>query len=999
MRAWLLSTVAICGWQGCAWAQDLTPLPAAESAAPETQRDQDIIVTGSRIARRDFTAESPITTVNKDFLENTGPATVDQSLNQLPQFQATQNAQTSSVGGSGAGSSGGRANANLRGLGAPRTLVLFDGRRLQPSDVQGAIDLNTISPALISSVEVITGGASAVYGSDAIAGVVNFRFNNGFRGFELTGDAGVTDKGDGANYSGSLTWGGALLNDRARLFVSGSYLQRGTASRQARRFFDNRLGTSSPTSGAIVQSGTNPFGAGSAASIAAYRNLFTNVYGTPLPPSASSIILNTDGTLIGRNNASNLRPNPLDGYVVDETGIVSQVALLDGTVQLPLERYTAFARGEFEVSPALTLYAQGNYATYTTDQTSESGVLQSVVGTIAIRADNPFVTPDLRTLLNSRPRPNDPFGYYFTSTRIGQVRVKQDYDVYQLLGGAKGDLGGSLRYDIYVSHGETRNDESAFNQVSRSRFNAVVNGVGPDGRADGGRSQCEGGYDPFGFTPTSPSCAAYLTFSTANRYRFSQTVVQGNLSGELFELPGGPIGFNLGAEYRRNDYRADIDPRNSPTPTAVPGVTTSPEALGSSGALSSGGDIAVREFYGELLLPLLRDRPFFRSLELDLAYRYSDYDRIGGVHTYKASGNWTPFDGVAIRGGYSRAIRAPSLGDLYSPRSGATGIIGLAPDGAGDPCDVRGAARTGKANGVDPAKVVALCVANGVPQNLVGTYRYSGRANAAFRVGNPDLNEETADSYTVGAVFQPDLARALLKRFSFSVDYYNIAVEDAIGYVTSPLALNQCFNLGGLNPTYDPDNYYCQLIKRDSAGVLAYIDEPLFNLGRYQTAGLDFQVDAAIGLGEVGTFSVNSAVTYVMDYKIQSLSTEPTFDYAGTIGNTQVDGFSSTHPRWKHVTTATVSGSAGSLALRWRYIGEQSNSGNVGTAGTAPGVPSVSYFDLIGRLVANKDFELRAGITNIADKQPPEFGGPATTATSTYDIIGRSLFVGATARF
>lgn len=254
MRAWLLSTVAICGWQGCAWAQDLTPLPAAESAASDTQQTQDIIVTGSRIARRDFTAESPITTVNKDFLENTGPATVDQSLNQLPQFQATQNAQTSSVGGSGAGSSGGRANANLRGLGAPRTLVLFDGRRLQPSDVQGAIDLNTISPALISSVEVIIGGASAVYGSDAIAGVVNFRFNNGFRGFELTGDAGVTDKGDGANYSGSLTWGGALLDDRARLFVSGSYLQRGTASRQARRFFDNRLGTSSPTSGAIVQS-------------------------------------------------------------------------------------------------------------------------------------------------------------------------------------------------------------------------------------------------------------------------------------------------------------------------------------------------------------------------------------------------------------------------------------------------------------------------------------------------------------------------------------------------------------------------------------------------------------------------------------------------------------------------------------------------------------------------------------------------------------------------
>ncbi|MDD1449659.1 TonB-dependent receptor plug domain-containing protein [Sphingomonas sp. H160509] len=235
---------------------------------------QDIVVTGSRIARRDYVAESPITTIDQKFVQDTGPATIEQTLNSLPQFQASANAQTSSISGFGAGTSGGRASANLRGLGPSRTLVLFDGRRLQSSDVLGTIDLNTISPALISTVEVITGGASAVYGSDAVAGVVNFRFNNRFRGLELQADVGVSDQGDADTQSASLTWGTAFAEERARLFVSGSYLNRGTASRNSRSFFDNRLGTATPTNGLIVLEGTNRFGGGSAASILAYQRLF-----------------------------------------------------------------------------------------------------------------------------------------------------------------------------------------------------------------------------------------------------------------------------------------------------------------------------------------------------------------------------------------------------------------------------------------------------------------------------------------------------------------------------------------------------------------------------------------------------------------------------------------------------------------------------------------------------------------------------------------------------
>ncbi|WP_120717356.1 TonB-dependent receptor domain-containing protein [Tsuneonella amylolytica] len=968
-------------------AQQVLPQPVDDGVELEDPTapivGEPIVVTGSRIVRRDYTAESPITTVDEEFIQNAGPATLEQSLNALPQFQATQGSQTSAI----AGGSGGRANANLRGLGSERTLILFDGRRLQPSDTSGAIDLNTVPSALISSVEVITGGASAVYGSDAIAGVVNFKFDNRFRGLELEGDVGISGMGDAATYSAAATYGGSLADDRARVFVSGSYLERDTASQNSRAFFDNQDGTSSPTSGLIIQSGSNPFGFGRASSVAAFRNLFTNTYGTAIPGVSSSYAVNSDGTIIGRDGGLNLRDTATTGYIVAD-GVVRQRSLSDSTVQLPIKRYTAFARGEFDVTSTITAYAQVNYATYKARQQSASGVLQSVVAPIQIPVSNPFITPDLRILLNARPIPTAPISYYFTGTRIGRLEVEEDYDVYQGLVGFRGSLGDNLQFDLYATHGRTRSDSTTFNQISRSRFNQVVSAP------DGGASLCAGGYDPFGFARASQACSDYLTFDTVDTSIFEQTVVQGNLTGSLFALPAGTVGFAVGAEYRRNAYEARIDPRRSPTPTSVPGVTTSPEALGTSGAFSSGGDVSVAEIYGELLVPI------FDGFEANLAYRYSDYDTIGGVHTYKAGANWTPLDGFTLRGGYSRAIRAPSLGNLYSPRAGAIGIIGRASAGGGDPCDVTGAARSGQVSGVDPARVRALCIAQGVPLALVDGYTYSGSANAAFRIGNPDLQEETADSYTIGAVLQPAFMSGVFDQFSSSIDYYNIKVDDAIGYLTSPIALNQCFNFSGQNPNYDPGNANCRLITRDASGLLAEIAEPLFNLASYQTSGIDFQLDASIRLGRGARVFLNSAVTYVIDYKIQSTASDPVFDYAGTVGNTQIDGFSSTHPAWKHVTTLGLASDTGSLSLRWRYIGEQENSTIVtDPATTATGVPAVSYFDLVGRLIVDDSFEFRAGVNNLFDKQPPEFGGRSVTPTSAYDVIGRRFFIGATARF
>lgn len=977
----------------------LSPTPAPESV----QENGEVVVTGSRIARRDFVAESPIITVTQEFVQNTGPTTIEQSLNSLPQFQATLGAQSNTLNTFGGATGGARSSANLRGLGPSRTLILFDGRRLQPSDVQGTIDLNTLSPALLSNVEVITGGASAVYGSDAVAGVVNFLFNNRFRGLELQADFGVTQEGDGGSQSVSLAYGTAFAGDRGRLFLSGSYLGRNTADRASRPFFDQVTGTPVPTTGLYVLDGANRFGAGSAASVAAYRNLFTNVYRTAVPSAASSLLLNADGTLVGNNGAINLRPSPISGYGVTPSNTVTQLLPGEVTLQAPIDRYTGFVRGEFDVSDAATLYGQAMYTTYSVDVTSPYGVQQTIVApVIRIRADNPFINqyPDLRTALNSRPNPAGSLIYYFDTARISPLRARQDYDVGQGLIGLKGSLTPSLRYDVYASYGETREQDSVFGSVSRSRLDRVLNGVGANGQPDGGRGVCAGGYNPFGFEPVSEACRDYLTLEPINRFRFKQTVVQGNLTGSLFALPGGDLGFAVGAEYRRNSFRADIDPLYTSSPTATPGVFTVPDAAGTLGTASARGAFDVKEVYAELALPLLRDTLLFHNLDLSLAYRYSDYSTVGSAHTYKASGNWSPIKGASIRGGYSRAIRAPSLGDLFTPVGGAAANIGLPNTGQGDPCDSAGFARNGRVAGVDPARVAALCVATGVPQAVVSSYTFTSNTTAAQRSGNLNLKEETADSYTAGFVLQPDFVRPMLRNLSFSVDYYNIRLKDAIGLVTSAVALNQCFNFNGLNPNYEASNFYCSLIQRDAAGLPLLIREPLFNLGAYKTSGIDIQAAASVGVGRLGVLSLDTAVTYVIDYKIQNLQGEAFRDFAGTIGNAQIDSASPTHPAWKHVTSASLSGNAGGLTLRWRYIGKQDNSSNVGVAnGTAAGVPAVSYFDLIGRLRANDKFEMRAGITNLTDKQPPRFGGPSSTVVSTYDIIGRRFFVGLTARY
>lgn len=958
------TTSAICLLGGAATAQDV---------ADEVQEVEQIVVTGSRIARQDYAAESPIVTVGAETIEAAGPASIEQTLNTMPQFAATSGASSSNT------TLGGRANANLRGLGIARTLVLLDGRRMQPSDPLGAIDLNTISPALISNVEVITGGASAIYGSDAIAGVVNFKLNRHFSGIELDAQYGETSRGDGESFELAATLGGAFADDRGHALLSVAYLERSHVERGSRPFFrDGGIAAVLP-SGAIIPDAAN------LPSQAVINSVFQAYGVTGGAPTNSRYSVNPDGTLFTTTTPIvNFRWPESEPYII----INGQVGNPTGEyspLQQPLDRLAVFTRGDYQITDNVEAYGQFSYTHYTAN-VQRFGVNSATVRDVYLPVTNPFLPADLKAIIASRPRPDEPLLIYFNQNRFVREQYEQTYNVAQLLGGLRGEvpaIDGS--WDVYASYGRTEQNQTRSGYVDRAAYLSLVNA------ADGGVSICEGGLNPLALAPPSAACLNYLVRDIHETTTFEQQVVEGTLQGRLMTLPAGELRFAAGASYRKNSY--DFNPDAQRVAASVLGVAlTSPTE----------GSVTAKELFAELLAPVARDLPLVQSLDLSLAYRYSHYDTVGGVHTYKASGDWEVTDWLRARGGYQRAIRAPSVGELFQPSEQASAAVGRTAAGQGDPCDITSVYRSGGS----AAQVRALCIATGVPTTVIDNHRFTGSAVSAFVSGNRDLKEEVADTYTFGLVFRPVGDLPLVSRLQASVDYYDMSIRDAIGLITGDVIVRRCFNGDGSNPSYDPNNYYCGLINRSTSGAFSTLTTPLLNLAGYKTSGVDFQLDAStraeqLGLDDrFGEFSVNFVLSYVDSYKIQSLAGAEYFDYAGTIGNGQISADAISHPRWKTSTTFGYQVGDAQLSLRWRWIDGMGNSGNVGAANaTAPGVKSRSYFDLSGRYRLRDGIELRGGVLNIADTDPPEWTGEGATDFAIYDMLGRRFYAGVNIKF
>lgn len=944
----------------------------SEPETPTPEKAGDIVVTGSRIQRADYTAESPIVSIGQSAIQNNGTPALDQALNTLPQFTGSASGQ-SPTATTGQARSAGRATANLRGLGAPRTLVLLDGRRLQPSDAFNVIDLNVLPSSLIQNVEVITGGASAVYGSDAIAGVVNFKLTPRFTGLRLDADNLVTSAGDGRTTTLSAVAGTRFGDDRGSVVLSVQYLDRAEIFRSSRRFFDNVNGASQGAAGLVAPTGTN------LVSNAALTALFRGKYGlSAQPTNGANLSVNPDNTLYGNIGAINFKPQPQ--YFFNAAANTVQF-VRDLTLQAPLRRISAFGRASYELSDSIEFYSQGLYTHYKTDQNTVGVNVSEPATTVPVT--NPYIPADLAGLLASRPNPTARFIYYYNTARISPLRFTQENDVYQLLGGFKGKIGlGDFSYDIYASQGETRQLQTSVGYVNRQAFLNVVNA------ADGGNSLCAGGYALFSLAPVSDACKAYLGRPTSGLERFKQTEASANIEGGLLRLPAGEVRLAAGLDYRRNSFtsRPDLQFIND-------------ELQGGIIVRPGQGTQNVVDAFGELFVPLLDGLPLIRKLSVDVAYRYSHYDTSGGVSSYKASTEWELARPLAVRAGYQRAIRAPSVGELFGAARFGSSTIGTPQQGGGDPCDIRSVYRTG----TNAAQVRALCLAQGVPPGLVDTLQTSGTAAGTQLTGNTGLTPEIADTFTVGAILHSPVG-GIFSEFTTSVDFYKIQIRDAIGTVPASVSLQTCFNGTGQNAAYSNDNAFCRNIVRNGASI-NYIVEASANLARYETSGIDVEADwkiraDSLGLGpDFGSLSLNTVVSYVDTYKIKTTPTGALLDFAGTIGNNTIDVESLSHPKWRVTASGTYNVGPVSLGVRFRSIGKMTNSVNVGSTLTAAGVKGVHYFDLNGRIAVQDGTEFRFGVLNLGNTQPPVFTGQAATDAATYDLVGRRFFAGITAKF
>jgi outer membrane receptor protein involved in Fe transport len=833
---------------------------AEPAAAPAAVKDE-VVITGSRITRRDFVAPSPIVTVGQQNFQERSQTSIEATLNQLPQFSP---AQSQFVGDQQPSSTNtvGIATVNLRGLGANRTLVLLDGRRPQPANAALVIDLNTIPSAAIDGVEVITGGASAVYGADAVAGVVNFKLKKNFQGIEVDGQYGVTQRGDGRDSQASILAGGNFANDKGNAVIGLSWAQRSEALAKNRDFYvkgwndPTALGFGNTPFLGYAQLSTFDFNSGLIAPIsqAAVDQVFATKGFAPGTVSASAAIgINPDGTVFSPSpTASGIgapgwtdTSNPK--YKIVQAGNVKgnlQEVDRDGVISTPLTRYSVFANSHYDINEHITAFLQGMFTQSQFEgRFFQSPAVQFWGVSVPYDAQHP-VPAQLKTLLDSRGlvintgTSGPPIAFngatlpwaLWQDTFAGPRRQIDTNNNYQVLAGLRGDIPGTdWTWEAFGSHGETSQTVD-FNEgwVSKQKLQAVINSpfygqgqtFGPtDIKPGAPATPGFGGHCTSGLGPTifsggaiapSQDCIDLISLRMKSFTDLKQNNVEVDIQGSLFKLPAGELKYALGADYREDifEYLPDTNLDQQSIVQTVIGLFGSNESLGKTG---------TKEVYGELLVPVVKDLPLVQKFGLELGARYSKYNWSGGnpfgtgntdAWTYKILGDWSVTDWLRIRGGYQKATRAPNVAELFA---GAAQTVVTAP-GSGDPCSSTFSQTTygvgANTNAASKAQAAKLChflidpvIANPPgynPATYVGLFGGNFPLDIAIIQGNANLKSETASTWTAGFVLRaPSAAPHWMSRTTLSVDYYNVKIDGGIATVLPQLSYQQCFNSDG----------------------------------------------------------------------------------------------------------------------------------------------------------------------------------------------------------
>ncbi|KTE02418.1 TonB-dependent receptor [Sphingopyxis sp. H038] len=957
----LLSTILL---PGVASAQDV----AADETAAEAPTD--IIVTGSRLQRTDLTAPSPITVVGQEDVQLSGNLTLEKTMNEFPQLASGNTSTVNNGGGAGV------LTANLRGLGETRTLTLVNGRRFIPANSNGSVDLTSIPDALIKRVEVITGGASAVYGSDAIAGAVNFILDDSFEGLQMSAQAGISDRGDAASKKIDITFGADLGGGRGNVAISGAWAKQDPITQADRPFGRVPL---AEINGQLVYSGSGNIPGTRVPLSQAQRNALVGVNLTPSGPctSITGIRFGAGGT-------------PLPYCQPEDTYNYAPFNLL----QRPLERINFSALAHYDVTDHITAYAE---AFFVNARNNSKLAPDSFTPVTPGAASSTLLVPNYATSASLSPAVRD----FFINNRalfdadgdgtaavVGGGRRADELGTrdsfferqsYAITTGLRGDFDvgkHSWRWDAFYQYLRNRTDTRAEGVINQTRLSlgldSIVNGSG--------QVVCRSGVPGcvpvsiFGLGSISPQAGVYLTPPRTSHDIFERQVAGASLSGTLFDLPAGPVAVAVGVEYRKDSYQS--------TPSAMD--LNKEYGAASNNALA--GSFDVKEIFGEIRIPILSDTPFFDTLAIEGAARYSDYSTVGGVFTWKAGGEWAPVSWVRIRGAYNSAIRAPNINELFS-------AVGQGFTGGTDPC-----ARP-NLTGTDPRsqQLRDFCVAQGVPAGDIATFTQATLGLTQETGGNPNLTEEKSKTYTIGAVISPPF----IPRLNITVDYFNVEVKGAITTINAQQTLNDCYTgLNANSPT-------CRSVFRLSSGQIDYVRTNQNNIGALKVRGLDVQGDYTIplpaALGDDAQLRLTGVASWLFERSTQVLSTVAPQDCAGFYGagcSTGTGGF--IVPDFKLNLGAAYTSGPLSIRGQARMIGGLKVFPTVTTTNIKT-APATWYFDLTSTFEINDNFTFFAGVDNLLDKMPPILGttfvGDANVDVSLYDTLGRRYFAGVRMKF
>ena len=944
-------------------------MSAANAQTAPAGELEKVTVTGSRIRVSTVTeGSSPITVVGAQDIKSDGVKNTESLMNNLPQVFADQ-------GGSVSNGSTGTATVNLRNLGADRTLVLVNGRRLpQGSPLSTAADLNQIPAGLIKRVEVLTGGAGAVYGSDAVAGVVNFIMNDRFEGvqldFNMSGfnhqqnnsknvQAAVKARNyplpgdinyDGQSKDASILLGGNFADGKGNATLYLGYKQDKALLQSERDFTACALASSA--------AGFSCGGSG------------TSFPGRFLTDNGNFTVADAAGNTraYGANDAYNYGPL--------------------NYLQRPSNRYTFNATANYDISDQVKVYASlGAHNDHTVAQIAPSGLFGlDLSGANALRFENPLLTPAWRTALGlTGPGDTADALIFRRNVEGGGRQADIGNNSFRAQVGVKGDIG-PWSYDVFGQSARVAYNETYRNEFSIARSLKAMDVVAGPGGVPTCRSVVDGTdpfcvpYNIYKLGGVTPEALAYLQTPGMRSGFTTQKIVGGNIGADLGEygikLPGASsgVGVSFGVEQRSEKLQLETDSQ-----------FTSGDLAGQGGpSFGVSGGYTVKEVFGEVRVPVLEKAPFAELLSLNASYRYSDFSTDKKTNSYGVGFEWSPVKMAKLRGSYQRAARAPNIVELFTP-------AGLSLyDNDEDPCA-----------GATPTASFAQCARTGVTQAQYGTIIDSpaGQYNQ-ITGGNANLNPETANSYTLGLVLQP------IKDLSITLDAFSIDVEDVIASVPPTTTLANCLETG--NPAF------CSLIQRDNLGTLwakttAAIQANNQNLATRKTTGLDLGANYGMKLSGMGSVGFSFLGTWLKSFEQVDLPGGVKYDCVGLYGPT----CGTPLPEWRHKARVTwTTPFAVDLALTWRYMDEvlldrtSSNSQLTGTVQPVDrSLAAQNYLDISGSWNLSKNLVLSGGINNILDRDPPvsaQVGagfGNGNTYPQVYDAMGRRIFLGLTAKF